>query len=441
MNVLDSSLAYRFAAWVVNGFMVSGRDSFAGRFLIAFAQGISRACAGSVSLGLRRAGARPLTRSGHPVVLLVIARPYLWLRGVLAPVAAYGRLRVRESRFARGNWLVVVGAGAFALGCGRLSAVFREGVTAGRVVVVVILVAGGALLAVSAPRLVSALKSSLLVRGTRRLAVGVVQGGPKGALAAGGQAADGGRGTTSAGESVPRTAAAARRISRDPLLLASIGLALAAGLAGGISTSVGPAPIVAVGAVIILAALVLHRPEVFFLVGAAFPWVDWAARHSLGGLGAAWDDAFLLLSIALLVWAVLFLRRAELWTVPVLLPLILAFVAAIGSVVVNRVPGNVGIFALRVLFQPILFYLLGFLFPKNKRWIQWAVSLFIVASVAMALHGLYQYVTHAPMPASWIDVHEGDISTRAYSIVENPNGLGAFLLLGTLLTLSLALRS
>ncbi|MCL5736296.1 MAG: O-antigen ligase family protein, partial [Actinobacteria bacterium] len=41
----------------------------------------------------------------------------------------------------------------------------------------------------------------------------------------------------------------------------------------------------------------------------------------------------------------------------------------------------------------------------------------------------------------WIDVHEGDISTRAYSIVENPNGLGAFLLLGTLLTLSLALRS
>jgi O-antigen ligase len=107
--------------------------------------------------------------------------------------------------------------------------------------------------------------------------------------------------------------------------------------------------------------------------------------------------------------------------------------------VVRDVPGDVALFAVRVLFQPLLFYFLGFLFPKNKRWVQWTVAVFVLAGVALALHGLYQYVTHAPMPARWVDVRETDIGTRAYSIIENPNGLAAFLLMGALITLSLTL--
>ncbi len=133
------------------------------------------------------------------------------------------------------------------------------------------------------------------------------------------------------------------------------------------------------------------------------------------------------------------LRRGELWTVPITLPILPALAAAIGSVVVKDVPGDVALFALRVLFQPLLFYYLGFLFPKNRRWLQGAMAVFIGASVALALHGLYQFASHAPMPASWIDVRETGIGTRAYSIVQNPNGLGAFLLLGTIVSLSLAL--
>ena len=169
------------------------------------------------------------------------------------------------------------------------------------------------------------------------------------------------------------------------------------------------------------------------LAVAAFPWLDWVARRTLGGFGPAWDDAFLILSIAVLLWCVLVLRRWELWTVPIALPTLLALAAAVGSVVVRDVPGDVALFAMRVLFQPLLFYFLGFLFPKNKRWVQWTVAVFVLAGVALALHGLYQYVTHAPMPARWVDVRETDIGTRAYSIIENPNGLAAFLLMGALI--------
>ncbi|MGI5940501.1 MAG: O-antigen ligase family protein, partial [Thermoleophilia bacterium] len=141
----------------------------------------------------------------------------------------------------------------------------------------------------------------------------------------------------------------------------------------------------------------------------------------------------------LLLWAVLVYRRARLWTVPLFVPALLCLVMAIGSVVVGDVRTNVAVFALRVLFQPLLFYFIGFLFPKNKRWVQWTVAVFLVAGVALAAHGLFQYVTHAPMPTRWVDASETHISTRAYSIIENPNGLGAILLIGTLISFSLAL--
>jgi O-antigen ligase len=397
---------------------------------MAFARGVSRVCATSATFGLKRSGAQRLRVSGHAWSTLAISRPLLGLRRVAAPAAAVGRARVRESRLAGSVWLSVVGAGLLALGGGRTVAEVRDGAvevpglasTGFRFVLPAVLIVIGAILSVWGPRLGSALRTSFVSRASRWFGAAVIQGASSGAAAG-------------------RVDMSLRRgLRRDPVFLGAVVLALIAGLAGGLSAGSGPVLIVAAGAVVIVAALTLRRPEVFLLVGAVFPWVDWVARDSLGDLGAAWDDAFLLLAIVLLIWAVLVLRRTELWTVPILLPLLLAVVAAIGSVVVNGVPGEVGIFAMRVLFQPLLFYFLGFLFPKNRRWVQWTVALFVLSGVVLALHGVFQYLTHAPMPASWVDVHEGDIATRAYSIIENPNGLGAVLLMGTLITLSLALR-
>lgn len=213
-------------------------------------------------------------------------------------------------------------------------------------------------------------------------------------------------------------------------------------VAGAVAGLGGPRAAMGVVAFVLalgLLALVAWRPEVMLLVAAAFPWVDWVARRALGGFGAAWDDAFLLLFILLLVACVITRRRWALWTVPIMLPALLALVAALASVVLRHVPSNVATFALRLVFQPMLFYFLGFLFPKNRRWVRWTVSLLLLAGVALALHGIYQYVTHAPIPKLWVDAREGAIGTRAFSIVENPNGLGAVLLIGVLVSMSLAL--
>ncbi len=215
--------------------------------------------------------------------------------------------------------------------------------------------------------------------------------------------------------------------------------ALSVGAFAGFSPGTGALLPLVLGVGLAAAAAILYRSEVLLLVLAAFPWVNWAARQSLGGLGGVWDEGLLLGSFAAVVFALVFTGRSAVRVSPVLAPLALAVVAAVGSVLVRGVPDEVGIFALRVAFQPLLFFFLGQLLPRDRRWVRAAIAVFLGASLLLALHGLFQYVTHAPMPASWVDARESAISTRAYSVVENPNGLGAFLLMGSLLAVSLAL--
>ncbi len=183
----------------------------------------------------------------------------------------------------------------------------------------------------------------------------------------------------------------------------------------------------------------LYRAEALLPLLAAFPWVDWAVRRALGaGLGGYWDEALLLGAMVAILFSTFFLKRSSLRSVPALLPLVVGVVLAVTSVVVNQVPDHVAQFALRITFQPFLFYLVAAWCPKDRRWVRAAVVVFLAGCVLLALHGLYQYVSGAPMPASWVDTHE-DIGTRAYSIVENPNGLGNYLLLGTVLSVALTL--
>ncbi|MCE5254973.1 MAG: O-antigen ligase family protein [Actinomycetia bacterium] len=428
MKVTAGSISYRAArrggVWIGT----VARCSLVGRFLLRVARVLGPVLAASLTFGIRYVGTRRLQRDGHPLSVLAVSRPYLWLRSTLgggalgratdAVAAAAGR-----SRFARGAWVWVVGAGIAGLGCGRVAllltqgAVLLDGTGAApaapvlRIIISAIVVLVGLLVFVAGPRLLPAARVSLAGRGL--------------ALIAGG---------------TPGTAAGPQeRPAGGPVVVAATILAAVAGAAAGLASGSGAFVVVALVIAACLFALVIVRPEAMLVAVAAFPWLDWAARRLLGSLGPVWDDSLLIFSIALLLWSVIVLRRGELWTVPVTLPLLLALAAAVGSIVVREVPGDVALFAARVLFQPLLFYFLGFLLPKNRWWVRGAVGVFIAASVALALHGLYQYATHAPMPASWVDVRETDIGTRAYSIVQNPNGLGAFLLMGALVSLSLAL--
>jgi len=451
MKALENSLSCRSirrtATWIAS----AARNSWVGRFFLSSTGTPRQAFGDSEVFGLRHSGAQKLERTGHPCSVLIISRPYLRLRGTVGGRA--GAIRPEGRWFGGGRWVLVVGAGVFALGCGRVASLIAQGVSTddagaalaapGLILVpAALLVVIGALLFVAGPGLVTASRTSMVARGARWVGYSVVEGRAAAPGAANGEVgapafaqAPANRGPGGSGS---RVAPLWRRIA-SPLAV-GVALAAAAGLLGGLTYGSGPFLLVAFVVAVCLLALLLWRPEVLLLLLALFPWLDWMARRSLGGLGPLWDDALLLLAVLVLLWAVIVRRRSELWTVPITLPTLLAFAAAIGSVVIREVPSDVAFFALRVLFQPLLFYFLGFLLPKNRRVVQWVVALFLLAGLALALHGLYQYATNAPMPARWVDLREvGSISTRAYSVIGNPNGLGAFLLLGTLLSLSLAL--
>jgi O-antigen ligase len=363
--------------------------------------------------GTGRITSSTLEDGSLPLTVSAIARPTLAAQALMAG-GATGRVLGNaaaagsSSAFARGGWPRLVGAGLLGLGCGRLS----QGIA-----LPIVLMLVGLLLVFAGPALLSALRDGSLARFAARY--GRAGGAPPARAARG------------------RLGAGLGEVSR--ITWVTMLLCAAAGVMAGAAPGNGAKEVVAIVLAFAVAALVLWRPEVVLLVVAAFPWIDWAARGSLGGLGPLWDDALLVLSVGLLLWSALVLGRVTPRTVPVALPVLLMVAAALGSIVVRKVPGSVGLYALRVLFEPILFYFVGFLFPKNMRWVRWTVAVFLATCTLLAVHGLYQYVIHAPMPANWVDVTETNIVTRAYSVVQNPNVLGGLLAMGALISGSLAL--
>ena len=428
MRTVESSLFYRSLRNALRWADAVVSSSFTGRALGRGARACGNAFGGSRIFGSSGSG-RPAAADGSgplrdapgslsvTVAALASATNSVQTRvagGAVGRTLAATNRAASSSAYAGGNWLRLAGAGLLGLGCGMLPS---------RSLVSVVLIAVGLLLVVAGRWALMALAGSRLARwagggGDRRSTRG--PGGAPGVAGPGGEAG------------------AASSAMTVTTWLAAI-LCAVAGVLAGASPGNGTSALLALALAVVAVGLLLWRPQAILLVIAAFPWVDYAARATPSGPGPLWDDALLAVSMALLLWSVLVLGREAPRLIPIALPLLLTLAAAVGSIVVGGVPAPVGLYALRVLFGPILFYLIGFLFPKNLRWVRLTVGVFLITTTALALHGLYQYVTHAPMPAGWVDASETGIAVRAYSVVQNPNVLGALLAMGALISGSLAL--
>ncbi len=371
---------------------------------------------------LSAAGSRPLAEAASPEtgsrLLRWIARVYVWLCAVLGEGALGSTARRAAGSWAssalladdRERW---VGAGLVGLGLGRLLWVAREGEGSGWTIAGVVLALVGLVVAVAGPRLRAAVSRSLPARGFGLLS-GLEPTIPR-----------------------PRVRASGRV---SGVVAGGLALAFGAGFLAGAAPGVTWLIVPGIAAVLIVGVAGLLRPELVLLALAAFPWVDFVFGQAAGERQASLDALLLLAAFAGLAFTVLVLRRWELRTVPLTVPLLTMFVFACASVVVAPVATNIAFFALRLTFQAFLFYLLGYLLPKDRVWVRRTITVFLLSALALALHGLFQVATHAPMPAKWVDVHES-IATRAYSIVENPNGLGAYLALASLVGAALTLSS
>ncbi|MFQ9128011.1 MAG: hypothetical protein ACLR4Z_15925 [Butyricicoccaceae bacterium] len=53
----------------------------------------------------------------------------------------------------------------------------------------------------------------------------------------------------------------------------------------------------------------------------------------------------------------------------------------------------------------------------------------IAMALCIALHGIYQFIIAAPIPASWVSQTEQNVRTRVYSLTGSPNIMGSLLVL------------
>lgn len=166
---------------------------------------------------------------------------------------------------------------------------------------------------------------------------------------------------------------------------------------------------------------------------ALFPWIDAGLRLGVPRLGLGlgqqvgrgWDEVFLAVCLGWVGWALLRRRRVPALPRPVAISLLLFAVAAVASLVAGGVPPAVGLDAVRVTFQPMLFGLVAMVLLEDPARRGELVDLVVVSGVAIALAGIVQYAGRFESPR-WLDKPTTE-QFRVVSIFANPNALGGYL--------------
>ncbi len=150
----------------------------------------------------------------------------------------------------------------------------------------------------------------------------------------------------------------------------------------------------------------------------------------IGFLSSVWDEAFMLFCIVYLVYRLANSPEpVKPRITPVDMPLLVFL--AVGLLCVAVVSPKMGpaIDGYRAVCQFMLwFFVLTRLIEDDDDFKVLYFTMCAMASV-IALHGIYQYITKAPMPTQWVAQAEVGVRTRVYSIFGSPNVMGAFLVM------------
>ncbi|WP_051322015.1 O-antigen ligase family protein [Alicyclobacillus contaminans] len=169
----------------------------------------------------------------------------------------------------------------------------------------------------------------------------------------------------------------------------------------------------------------------------AFPVIDYTLRHvpGLSLLGSIWDKLLLVVMAALagvryisgyrprwLLW-----HRFAGWFLLLGLAVMFAGLASLG-VSVNGLKMDV--------YYMLYAFLIPFLVaPEDVPRLLHAGA---ILAILIGLHGIYQYITKAPIQRGWTDVGE-TVRSRVYSVLQSPNELASYMALMTPLLAGMAL--
>ncbi|MCL6548147.1 MAG: O-antigen ligase family protein [Alicyclobacillus sp.] len=170
----------------------------------------------------------------------------------------------------------------------------------------------------------------------------------------------------------------------------------------------------------------------------SFPIVDFALRlHHVHPLGVIWDKLVLLV---LLAYAVL---RYLTGTRPLWFSWqkfgVWYMVFGLGLMFAGMASPLIAIQGYRIDVYYILFaYLIPLVIGPED--VEPLLHIGAMTAILIGVHGIYQYITKAPIPADWVDTSQ-HVRTRVYSVLQSPNELGSYMALMTPIIIGLAVRT
>lgn len=169
----------------------------------------------------------------------------------------------------------------------------------------------------------------------------------------------------------------------------------------------------------------INRKQIFLYILIAYPFTDLIIRKTAGVLAGPWDELYFFGLLLVLIFDFIYNHKDRKYvTTPLNVPILIFLAVMYGCYFVVSPDRSIGFEGMRAVCEYIFwFYIVLKLCDSDKTAKNLCICLFIVISI-MALHGIYQYIVAAPMPASWVDHNEAGVRTRVYSILTSPNVLG-----------------
>ncbi len=150
----------------------------------------------------------------------------------------------------------------------------------------------------------------------------------------------------------------------------------------------------------------------------------------IGFISSIWDEALMLFCVAYIIFKICSAKELTKPRItPIGIPMI--FFMAIGILCLAVVSPKLGpaVGGWRAVCQFMLWFFVLTRLIEDDGDFKALYYTFMVLAVAISLHGIYQYITKAPMPANWVAQAEAGVRTRVYSIFGSPNVMGAFMLM------------
>lgn len=158
-----------------------------------------------------------------------------------------------------------------------------------------------------------------------------------------------------------------------------------------------------------------------------FVWIDRLIRALNLPLASYWDELYILFLFGVIAYRRFYKDIKYYFTtidfVVILFAMIYLFVT-----ISNSPRMGIGIEGFRVVTQYILIFTIMVQLVDSDKAIRVILWSMLISVGLLGLHGSYQFITGAEIPAGWVDSGE-DVRSRAFSILGSPNALASILVM------------